>query len=188
MRAAPRRLDAGHPESLAARFPDDREAIEMGLESYLAVCTAAAADSRRLGHLAVLDGTRMEITDEDVATLRIFASRAAAELERRAQAAELAASRAQVVEAAEAPSAAAWAATSTTAPSSACSPCPTCCGSPAGAIPEGDPASACWTARRRSSSAPTPTCASSRAASTRSPWPSAGCRPPSPRWPPAVPT
>ena len=89
------------PESLAARFPDDREAIEMGLDSYLAVCLRGA-DGRHLGHLAVLDGTRMEIADEDVATLRIFASRAAAELERRAQAAELAASRARVVEAADA--------------------------------------------------------------------------------------
>jgi signal transduction histidine kinase len=44
----------------------------------------------------------MEAGDDDVAALRIFASRAAAELERRAQAAELAASRARVVAAADA--------------------------------------------------------------------------------------
>ena len=89
------------PDALAARFPDDREAIELGLDSYLAVCLRGA-DGRHLGHLAVLDGTRMEVAEEDVATLRIFASRAAAELERRIQAAELAASRARVVEAADA--------------------------------------------------------------------------------------
>jgi signal transduction histidine kinase len=89
------------PDALAARFPDDREAIELGLESYLAVCLRAA-DGRHLGHLAVLDTSRLEVAEEDVATLRIFASPAAAELERRAQAAELAASRARVVEAADA--------------------------------------------------------------------------------------
>jgi signal transduction histidine kinase len=89
------------PDALAARFPDDREAIELGLDSYFAVCLRGA-DGRHLGHLAVLDGTRMEVAEEDVATLRIFASRAAAELERRIQAAELAASRARVVEAADA--------------------------------------------------------------------------------------
>ena len=73
----------------------------MGLESYLAVCLREP-DGRHLGHLAVLDAARMEVADEDVATLRIFAARAAAELERRAQAAALAASRARVVEAADA--------------------------------------------------------------------------------------
>ena len=44
----------------------------------------------------------MEADDEDVAVLRIFASRAAAELERRRQAAALAASRERVIEAADA--------------------------------------------------------------------------------------
>jgi signal transduction histidine kinase len=61
-----------------------------------------AADGRHLGHLAVLDSLPMEIDDEDVAALRIFAARAAAELERREQAEELAASRARVIEAADA--------------------------------------------------------------------------------------
>jgi signal transduction histidine kinase len=89
------------PEALTARFPEDREAAEMGLESYLAVCLRGS-DGRHLGHLAMLDAARMDVADEDVATLRIFAARAAAELERRAQAAALAASRARVVEAADA--------------------------------------------------------------------------------------
>ncbi|HWT23623.1 MAG TPA: histidine kinase [Solirubrobacteraceae bacterium] len=89
------------PEALTERFPADRAAAEMGLDSYLAVCLRGA-DGRHLGHLAVLDSARMEVGEEDVATLRIFAARAGAELERRAQAAELAASRARVVEVADA--------------------------------------------------------------------------------------
>jgi signal transduction histidine kinase len=89
------------PEALTSAFPEDLTAAELGLESYLAVCLRAS-DGRHLGHLAVLDSRRMEAGDDDLAALRIFASRAAAELERRAQAAELAASRARVVAAADA--------------------------------------------------------------------------------------
>jgi signal transduction histidine kinase len=89
------------PEALSTRFPEDRALGEMGLESYLAVCLRSA-DGTHLGHLAVFDATHMDVADEDVATLRIFAARAAAELERRDQAAALAASRARVVEAADA--------------------------------------------------------------------------------------
>jgi GAF domain-containing protein len=89
------------PDALIERFPEDLSAAEMGLESYLAVCLKAA-DGRHLGHLAVLDSRPMEAGDDDIAALRIFASRAAAELERRAQAAELAASRARVIEAGDA--------------------------------------------------------------------------------------
>jgi signal transduction histidine kinase len=89
------------PEALTAAFPEDVAAADLGLESYLAVCLRAS-DGRHLGHLAVLDSRRMEAEDDDLAALRIFAARAAAELERRAQAAELAASRARVVAAADA--------------------------------------------------------------------------------------
>ena len=89
------------PDELTAHFPEDREAIEMGLESYLAVCLRSA-DGKHLGHLAVLDAQPMEADEDDLASLRIFASRAAAELERRHQAAALAASRERVIEAADA--------------------------------------------------------------------------------------
>jgi signal transduction histidine kinase len=88
------------PEALTTAFPEDLTAVELGLESYLAVCLRAS-DGRHLGHLAVLDSRRMEAGDDDVAALRIFASRAAAELERRAQAVELEASRARVIAAAD---------------------------------------------------------------------------------------
>jgi signal transduction histidine kinase len=89
------------PEALTARFPEDQVAIDMGLQSYLAVCLRGA-DGAHLGHMAVLDANPMEADDEDVAVLRIFAARAAAELERRSQAAALAASRERVIEAADA--------------------------------------------------------------------------------------
>jgi signal transduction histidine kinase len=89
------------PDALAKRFPEDTLLIEMGLQSYLAVCLRGA-DGTHLGHLAVLDARPMEAADDDVAALRIFAARAAAELERRRQAAALEASRARAIEAADA--------------------------------------------------------------------------------------
>jgi signal transduction histidine kinase len=88
------------PEALTKRFPEARPAIEMGLESYLAVCLRAA-DGTHLGHMAVMDARPMAAGDDDVAAMRIFASRAAAELERRQQAAALRRSRARVIEAAD---------------------------------------------------------------------------------------
>ena len=89
------------PAALTKRFPEDQVAVEMGLESYLAVCLRAA-DGTHLGHMAVLDVRPMEADDDDLAALRIFASRAAAELERRRQAAALEASRVRAIEAADA--------------------------------------------------------------------------------------
>ena len=89
------------PDELTTRFPEAKPAIEMGLESYLAVCLRAA-DGTHLGHLAVMDAGAMRAGDDDVAAMRIFASRAAAELERRHQAAALGRSRARVIESADA--------------------------------------------------------------------------------------
>jgi signal transduction histidine kinase len=89
------------PEALTERFPEAQPAIEMGLESYLAVCLRAA-DGTHLGHVGVMDAGHMEAEDDDVAAMRIFASRAAAELERRQQEAALQRSRARVIEAADA--------------------------------------------------------------------------------------
>ena len=72
----------------------------MGLESYLAICLRAA-EGTHLGHMAVMDAGPMMADDDDVAAMRIFASRAAAELERRHQAAALRRSRTRVIEAAD---------------------------------------------------------------------------------------
>ena len=89
------------PDALTSRFPEAKPAIDLGLESYLAVCLRAA-DGTHLGHMAVMDAGPMEAADDDVAAMRIFASRAAAELERRRQAAALRRSRARVIEVADA--------------------------------------------------------------------------------------
>ncbi|HEY1277734.1 MAG TPA: GAF domain-containing sensor histidine kinase [Thermoleophilaceae bacterium] len=89
------------PDALTQRFPEAKPAIEMGLESYLAICLRAA-DGTHLGHMAVMDAGPMEAGEDDVAAMRIFASRAAAELERRQQAAALQRSRMRVIEAADA--------------------------------------------------------------------------------------
>jgi signal transduction histidine kinase len=88
------------PDALTERFPEAKPAIEMGLESYLAICLRAS-DGTHLGHVAVMDAGPMAAEDDDVAAMRIFASRAAAELERRHQAAALRHSRARVIEAAD---------------------------------------------------------------------------------------
>ena len=89
------------PEALTERFPEDQAAIDLGLQSYLAICLRSSR-SVHLGHLAVLDARPMEASEEDVAALRIFAARASAELERRQQARALEESRARVIEAADA--------------------------------------------------------------------------------------
>jgi signal transduction histidine kinase len=88
------------PEALTKRFPEAKPAIEMGLESYLAVCLRSA-DGTHLGHMGVMDAGPMVADDDDVAAMQIFASRAAAELERRQQAAALRSSRVRVMEAAD---------------------------------------------------------------------------------------
>ena len=88
------------PDALTQRFPDAKPAIDLGLESYLAVCLRAA-DGTHLGHMAVMDAGPLVAEDDDVAAMRIFASRAAAELERRRQAAALRRSRRRVIEAAD---------------------------------------------------------------------------------------
>ena len=46
------------PEALTRRFPEAKPAIDMGLESYLAVCLRAA-DASHLGHIAVMDAHPM---------------------------------------------------------------------------------------------------------------------------------
>jgi signal transduction histidine kinase len=88
------------PAALTKRFPEAKPAIDMGLESYLAVCLRAA-DGTHLGHMAVMDAGPMAAAEDDVAAMQIFASRAAAELERRRHAAALRSSRAGVIAAAD---------------------------------------------------------------------------------------
>jgi signal transduction histidine kinase len=71
-----------YPEGVRERFPHDEMVVELGLDSYLAV---ALRDSNggHLGHLGVLAAAPLYPDEEKLAAMRIFAARAAAELERR---------------------------------------------------------------------------------------------------------
>lgn len=71
------------------RFPDDKPMVEWGIESYLGVPLRDAARNH-LGHLAVFDERPMPSEPRRLYTFRIFAERAAAELERLRYEAQLA--------------------------------------------------------------------------------------------------
>ena len=70
-----------HPCGLQQRFPDDRALVDMGAESYVGVPLQDVA-GQVLGHLAVLDTVPMEEEVRRLAVFKVFAARAAAELER----------------------------------------------------------------------------------------------------------
>src|SRR5262245_26843981 len=70
-----------HPAGVSQRFPEDKLIGEWGIESYLGV-PLCDAQGRRLGHLAVFDDRPMPAEPRKLFTFRIFATRAAAELER----------------------------------------------------------------------------------------------------------
>jgi formate hydrogenlyase transcriptional activator len=80
------RVAAGHvcvtPSGLQAKFPEDLWLQQIGAESYVGV-PLRNAQGRTLGHLAVLHREPMEPSEEDIATLQIFAARGCAELERK---------------------------------------------------------------------------------------------------------
>jgi formate hydrogenlyase transcriptional activator len=77
---------AGHvcitPSGLAHKYPEDLWLQQIGAESYVGV-PMRNAEGRTIGHLAVLHTAPMEPTEGDIATLKIFAARGCAELERK---------------------------------------------------------------------------------------------------------
>jgi PAS domain S-box-containing protein len=70
-----------YPTGVSQRFPDDRPIVEWGIDSYLGV-PLCDGQGRNLGHLAVFDERPMPAEPRKLFTFRIFAARAAAELER----------------------------------------------------------------------------------------------------------
>ena len=70
-----------HPSGVKDRFPEDKPLVEWGIESYLGV-PLLDAEGKHLGHLAVFDERPMLAEPRRLFTFRIFAERAAAELER----------------------------------------------------------------------------------------------------------
>src|SRR5205085_12313224 len=70
-----------HPQEVRERFPGDRLLFDLGIESYLGV-PLLDGDGRVLGHLAVFDERPMPAEPRRLFIFRIFATRAAVELER----------------------------------------------------------------------------------------------------------
>jgi PAS domain S-box-containing protein len=70
-----------HPIGVKDKFPQDKPLVDWGIESYLGV-PLLDVEGNHLGHLAVFDERPMPAEPRKLFTLRIFASRAAAELER----------------------------------------------------------------------------------------------------------
>lgn len=70
-----------YPAGVSKQFPDDEPMVEWGIESYLGV-PLCDTQGRHLGHLAVFDERAMPAEPRKLFTFRIFAARAAAELER----------------------------------------------------------------------------------------------------------
>jgi len=70
-----------HPTNVARKFPADTALADMGIESYLGV-PLRDSGGNVLGHLAVFDSRAMPEEPRRLFIFRIFAARAAAELER----------------------------------------------------------------------------------------------------------
>jgi formate hydrogenlyase transcriptional activator len=70
-----------YPTGVSKRFPMDIALVEMGIESYLGVPLVSPA-GQHLGHLCVFDAEPMPDEPRNMLVFRIFAARAAAELER----------------------------------------------------------------------------------------------------------
>ena len=73
-----------YSDGVLQRFPHDQMVVELGLDSYLAVALRGS-DGTHLGHLGVLAAGSLRADRENLAALRIFAARAAAEIQRRRQ-------------------------------------------------------------------------------------------------------
>jgi formate hydrogenlyase transcriptional activator len=70
-----------YPERLQSLFPEDRDLVSLGAESYVGV-PLSDSQSRVLGHLVVMDTRARAFGEQELRILRIFAARAGAELER----------------------------------------------------------------------------------------------------------
>jgi PAS domain S-box-containing protein len=70
-----------HPSGVREKFPRDQALIDLGVESYLGV-PLLDGEGNVLGHLAVFDGRPMSPEPRRLFIFRIFATRAAVELER----------------------------------------------------------------------------------------------------------
>jgi signal transduction histidine kinase/uncharacterized protein YhfF len=95
------------PEGTCKQFPGDRYVHDFALDAYLGVALPGA-DGSHVGYIALMSSRPLVPDEDELAVLRIFAARAAAEIERRrhqatlrARDAEVAAARARVLDAAD---------------------------------------------------------------------------------------
>ena len=70
-----------YPSGVSRKFPLDTELAEQGIESYLGV-PLVTSSGEHLGHLCVFDAKPMPAEPRNMLVFRIFAARAATELER----------------------------------------------------------------------------------------------------------
>ncbi len=70
-----------YPVGIQALFPKDQDLVSLSAQGYVGV-PIFDSNEEVIGHLAVLDSKPMVIEDRELSILRIFASRAAIELER----------------------------------------------------------------------------------------------------------
>ncbi len=77
-----------YPDRLQERFPEDVGLVEWGAQSFLGL-PLRSLDGSVIGHLAIMGDRPMNEASLEIAVLRIFADRAAAELERMRAHAEL---------------------------------------------------------------------------------------------------
>ena len=76
-----------HPCNIQKLFPEDRDLVSLGAESYCGL-PLRDAPGHVIGHLAILDVDKLTQNFGELPALRIFTARAAAELERRRAEAE----------------------------------------------------------------------------------------------------
>jgi formate hydrogenlyase transcriptional activator len=70
-----------YPDRLQLLFPEDKDLVTLGAESYMGVPLRNSAGSI-LGHLVVMDSKPRVFSEQEVRILRIFSTRAGSELER----------------------------------------------------------------------------------------------------------
>ena len=102
-----RRDVISYPAGTVERFPRDGFIVRHALDGYLAVPMRGASGDV-VGYVCVISRSRVDAGEDEIAVLRIFAARAAAELDRRrheatlrAREAEIAASRTRLLHAAD---------------------------------------------------------------------------------------
>ena len=71
-----------YPENIQSLFPEDKDLVKLGAQSFLGI-PFFDSSGKILGHLAAIDTKSRSRKLHELSTLKIFAARAGAEMERR---------------------------------------------------------------------------------------------------------